>query len=218
MKFIATTFALLLAGICALPQDQIELDGGQAFITVTNRIQRAVNKMNQRIVDAGYDPLVIPYKSTSIVTPFGWGYAHVEGLECTGTSQNKFDRLSFNTVTMRLNFDLVWPRIACVVKSQGAKAAILGREFEASNSGILEMTDTRVEGSVRVRARPISGVSIIDCLLLLSTNIESDLKVIWHGRDISHKVNGVVEALNKQIQDNKEEFGVQLCNLLKQAT
>ncbi|XP_061717159.1 uncharacterized protein LOC133524994 [Cydia pomonella] len=218
MKFIAVAFVLLLAGIWALPQDEFELDGGQTFITVTNRIQRAVNEMNRRIVDAGYDPLVIPYRSTGIDTPLGWAYAHVEGLECTGTSHNKFDRLSFNSVTMRLNFDLVWPRIACVVKSQGAKAEILGREFEASNSGMLEMTDTRVEGSVRVRARPISGVSIIDCLLLLSTNIESDLKVVWHGRDVSHKVNGVLEALNKQIQDNKEEFGVQLCKLLEQAT
>ncbi|XP_061717157.1 uncharacterized protein LOC133524992 [Cydia pomonella] len=218
MKFTAVAFVLLLAGICALPQDKFELDGGQAFITVTNRIQRAVNEMNRRIVDAGYDPLVIPYKSTAINTPLGWAYAHVEGMECTGTSHNKFDRLSFNTVTMRLNFDLVWPRIACIVKSQGAKAAVLGREFEVSNSGILEMTDTRIEGSVRVRARPISGISIIDCSLLLSTNIESDLKVVWHGRDISYKVNGVVEALNKQIQDNKEEFGVQLCKLLEQAT
>ncbi|XP_063623052.1 uncharacterized protein LOC134795150 [Cydia splendana] len=145
-------------------------------------------------------------------------YAHVEGLECTGLSQNQFDRLSFSSVTMRLNFDLVWPRIACSVQSQGAKAAVLGREFEASNSGILQLTNTRVEGSVRVRARPISGVSIIDCSLLLSTNMESDLNVEWHGRDISHKANGVVEALNKQMQDKKEAIGVQLCKLLELAT
>ncbi|XP_063384422.1 uncharacterized protein LOC134670544 [Cydia fagiglandana] len=174
--------------------------------------------MNRRIVDAGLDPLVIPYSSTGIDTPLGWAYAHVEGLECTGTSQNHFDRLSFNSLTMRLNFDLVWPRIACSVQSQGAKAVVLGREIEASNSGILQLTNTRVEGSVRVRARPISGVSIIDCSLLLSTNMESDLKVEWLGRDISHTVNGLVEALNKQIQDKKEEFGVKFCELLEKAT
>ncbi|XP_063384904.1 uncharacterized protein LOC134671014 [Cydia fagiglandana] len=218
MKFITTTFVLLIAGIWALPQNEVELDGGQAFITVTNRIQAAVNEMNRRIVDAGLDPLVIPYSSTGIDTPLGWAYAHVEGLECTGTSQNKFDRLSFNSLTMRLNFDLVWPRIACSVQLQGAKAAVLGREFEASNSGIIQLTNTRVEGSVRVRARPISGVSIIDCSLLLSINIESDLKVEWLGRDISQKANGVVEAINQQIQENKEAFGIQLCRLLEQAT
>ncbi|XP_047998712.1 uncharacterized protein LOC125236069 [Leguminivora glycinivorella] len=217
MQFIVLAFTLLLAGISALPQNELELDGGQAFITVTNRIQRAVNNMNQRLRENGYDPLVTEYRSTGIDTPFLSAYAHLEDLECTGLSHNKFDRLSFNSVSMRLNFNLVWPSIACVVKSQGAKAAVLGREFEASNSGILQATNTRIEGSVRVRPRPISGVSIIDCSLLLSTNIESELKVVWHGRDISHEVNGVVEAFNQQIHDNKEAFGIQLCNLLEQA-
>ncbi|KAG6458375.1 hypothetical protein O3G_MSEX010828 [Manduca sexta] len=199
MKFFAV-FALLVASVCAgsVPepvQAESEIALKQQRIVV-NIISSLIEDLILSIQDAGLDPMHIEQEKYEWALPVPAilnANAIVENVRSNGLSNIVINRLSFATLTTRLNFDIELPRVEFSVGGASAQVSTFGAKVEGRAHGRLAISRIRIVGEVRVSLGIISGISIRNLRLDFTLGgIESDLNVVIQGHDISEPLNDFI--------------------------
>ncbi|CAH0600214.1 unnamed protein product [Chrysodeixis includens] len=214
--FIA--FACLIAGITAVPRYGIAgiPDTYNDERIVTGQIVSAIEDLSQSIKDAGLDPLYIKREDSqyALPVPVIFNYAaFIEEVLSTGLSNIKVNRMSYNVLLSRLNFDIELPRIDFAAGNAVGRAIVFSNEVNGQISGQVVIDRIRVEGNVRVNIGIISGISIRSIDIDFSLRgIQSDLRVVIQGKNYSDEIN---QLLGATIPDTLKAHSADINKLLE---
>lgn len=213
--FIA--LSVLIVGITTLPQkkiiDGINLENERL---VTGSIVQAIKDASDAIQDAGLDPLYIEKEATEYALPVPVLFSIFGDLEeflFTGLSNIVVHDINYSIITNRLTFDIRLPLIEFSLGKATKDVTVFGNRIESYASGRLAVVGTRLTGNIRISIGIITGVSIRSINLDFSlSSIESDLKILTHGKDFSKPIN---RFLGDTIPDILKEYSKEINELLE---
>ncbi|KOB77135.1 hypothetical protein OBRU01_04590 [Operophtera brumata] len=206
--------SLLIVGITSLPQRQIiagiNLHNERL---VTGSIVEAIEDASQAIKDAGLDPLYVEKEATEYALPVPVLFnlsGDLEEFLFTGLSNIVVHNINYSIITNRLTFDIRLPLIELSLGKAVKDVTVFGSRVESYASGRLAVVGIRLTGNVRVSIGIITGISIRSIDLDFSLGgIESELKIMTHGKDFSEPINrflgeiipGVLTEYSKEINE-----------------
>ncbi|KAF9791341.1 hypothetical protein SFRURICE_021507 [Spodoptera frugiperda] len=195
MKFFIA-FAVLIAGISAVPYPAAHPIDFTNERLVTGAIEDAIKDVSQSIKDAGLDPFHIKREDFSYELPVPVLFkleAFIEEVLSTGLSNIKINRLNYSVLLSRLQFDLELPLIHFSLGDAKSDAVVFSTDHGFAGSGSVNIERIRFVGEVRVNVGIISGISIRSLTINFTLNdIKSDAKVILFGKDYSDDFNNFV--------------------------
>ncbi|CAH0722934.1 unnamed protein product, partial [Brenthis ino] len=204
MKYSVFALFLVIAGAFAFPQVE---DPQRDARIITGRIRRAIEELQEKIIDAGMDPLVVPRLDLEYrpVPFFLEVRGFLENFEFTGASNIAIHNLDYSALFNRLRFDISLPELSFVVGDSGVTAIVLGNRYNGQLHGSLSISGIRIDGEVRVNIGIISGISIRSLTLDFTLGgIQSDLNVVFMGEDFSDIVNKVLgEDIPAAVAENR---------------
>ncbi|XP_046971900.1 uncharacterized protein LOC124538760 [Vanessa cardui] len=188
MRFTIVTFLLVIAGACALPEQQI---APQNERIITNQIRRAIEQIKREIREAGLDPLYIDRADFDFwVMPFTGIEGFIDQLTFTGASNIVINQLSYNVFQNSVKFTLTIPELRLAIKDSGITAHVFGSKHSAQFNGGLVIRQVRLVGDIRASVGIISGISIRSVSLQFSIgDIQSNLQLNAFGNDYTDELN-----------------------------
>ncbi|CAH2099492.1 unnamed protein product [Euphydryas editha] len=196
MKLSVFAVVLVIASVCALPQQDVET-GDQRFV-VTNPIRRAIEKLRRDIREAGLDPLQFEGFFEYKLLPFFVFEAFIDEFEFNGASNIAMNSLSHNPFLRRVSFDISLPELRLNVHDSGFDVTLFGINLSSRFNGRILIKQIRLTGHVSYRI--LINASITDISLNFSLGgIESDVRLIAFGNDCTEHLN---RFLAVTIQEN----------------
>ncbi|CAH0722933.1 unnamed protein product, partial [Brenthis ino] len=210
MKNSVFVLFLVIAGAFAFPQFEDPQRDARIIVgnIIERRIRRAIEQLQENIIDAGMDPLVVPrFDLEYRPVPFFLEVrGFLENFEFTGASNIAIHNLDYSALFNRLRFDISLPELSFVVGDSGVTAVVFGNRYNGQLHGSLSISSIRIDGEVRVNVGIISGISIRSLTLDFTLGgIQSDLNVVFMGEDYSDIVNKVLgEDIPAAFAENRE--------------
>ncbi|XP_022825082.1 uncharacterized protein LOC111355430 [Spodoptera litura] len=224
MKFFIA-FAVLIAGISAVPHHDIHSIDFSNERLVTDAIEDVIEEVSQAIKDAGLDPFHIKREDFNYALPVPELFkidAYIDEVLSTGLSNIKTNRLYYSVILSRLYFDLELPLIHFSLGGAKADAVLFNHDLGASGSGSVDVESIRVVGDIDIYLGIITGVSVqsIDISFTLG-DIKSDANLVILGEDYSDDFNnyvgGVVpETIKAHYNEINELFEIVILDLINE--
>ncbi|XP_026726461.1 uncharacterized protein LOC113492929 [Trichoplusia ni] len=202
-SFIA--FALLIVGISAnaVPTSNVVTTDGRNF--VSDAIIEAIEDVQQSIIDAGLDPLIVKKEVFTYALPVPTilsAAALVEEVYGFGLSNIVINHINYALLASRLDFDIELPLIHLSADKVIAEANLFNINAEGSLDGRIDLQSLRVKGVVNVNIGIISGISIsnVDIDLTLGS-IDTNIRLVIQGNNYSEQINKFISETIPEVLD-----------------
>ncbi|CAH0406179.1 unnamed protein product [Chilo suppressalis] len=199
MKVLGFVLAALLASVAA--NSVADQRANERF--VEGIVAGAIEDLSNQIKERGLDPFeaTASYYQRLAVTDLVVIKAEVEDFLLVGLSDIRVNRVSYNILLSRVNFDISLHRIAASVASASADLTVFGFKIVGSTSGSLEINNVRAAGQARISIG-LSGVSLRSITIDVTLGgINSNLEVNALGRDLSESVNKLAGTIIPEVFD-----------------
>ncbi|KAA2235688.1 hypothetical protein F0L74_32990, partial [Chitinophaga agrisoli] len=119
--------------------------------------------------------------------------------------------VTFNILRSKFSVDLTLPKLSASSVAVNGEATIFGRELAVASSGSLVVEDLRLVSTVSIRLLPSISIRELSAVLTVG-NVESALKVVLFGEDVSERLN---DALNNKLPELLETYNDQIREIVE---
>ncbi|XP_004923033.1 uncharacterized protein LOC114249975 [Bombyx mandarina] len=213
MKAFAFVLVTLAASVVAVPS-KVDLDRESQNL-IEKLIVNTINRITSGIQERGLDPIYVEKAEGDYTFPISDIFSAsgtVAELALEGISNVVVNDVTFNLLRpTTFSIDLALPKLSASAVAVNGQATIFGRELAVASSGSLVVEDIRLVSTVSLRLLPSINVRELSAVLTVG-NVESALKVVLFGNDVSEKLN---DALNNRLPELLETYNEQIREIVE---
>ncbi|XP_028039512.1 uncharacterized protein LOC114249976 [Bombyx mandarina] len=212
MKVFAFVLVTLAASVAAVPS-KVDLERERQNL-VEQLIVNVIDRITSGIQERGLDPIYIEKAEGDYTFPISDIFSAsgtVAHLALEGASNVVVNDVTFNILRSKFSVDLTLPKLSASSVAVNGEATIFGKELAVSSSGSLVVEDLRLVSTVSIRLLPSISIRELSAVLTVG-NVESALKVVLFGDDVSEKLN---DALNNRLPELLETYNEQIREIVE---